>query len=164
MTSATPPDDDTPRTVGLDDEARRRPALLALVCLLILLESAMLVGLGVAWFVDLVTGGVQSPGATAFLAVFVLGIGALLVAAARGLWQGRRWGRAPVMTWQVLLVVLALGWLSTALAEGASTVVVAVVAVLVVAFVVGVGLLLPPVVSATTGVPAGTKDSRNPTS
>ena len=151
MSAPTPP-----RPDGAPDGApdsgtgtARRPWQLAVVVLLVLLEAAALVGLGAAWLVDLVTGGAQSPGATAFLALFALGVGAFLALAARGLWQGRRWGRSPVMTWQVLLVVLGLGWLGTALSEGAGAVVAAVLVVLVVALVVAVGLLLPPVVAVT---------------
>lgn len=121
-----------------------RPPLLAVVCLLTLLEAALAAGLGIAWAVDLVTGHAQAPAATGFLAAFALGVACLLGACARGLWRGRRWARSPVMTWQVLLVVLAVGWL------GAEVTVWSVL-VLAVALAVGVGLLLPPVVAATTG-------------
>lgn len=125
------------------DPRATRPPLLAVVCLLTLLEAALAAGLGIAWAADLVTGGAAAPGATAFLALFALGIACLLAACARGLWRGRRWARSPVMTWQVLLVVLAVGWL------GAEVTVWAVL-VLAVALAVGIGLLLPPVVAATT--------------
>ena len=66
----------------------------------------------------------------------------VLVLAVRGLWAGRRWARSPVMTWQVLLVVMAVGWLSSDPAWWA-------ILVLVSALLIGVGLLLPPVVAAT---------------
>jgi hypothetical protein len=128
-----------------------RPPLLAVVCLLTLLEAALAAGLGIAWAVDLVTGRADAPAATAFLALFALGIACLLAACARGLWRGRRWARSPVMTWQVLLVVLAVGWL------GAEVTVWAVL-VLAVALAVGVGLLLPPVVAATTGTGSPTAE------
>ncbi|MDC7122912.1 hypothetical protein OMK64_15370 [Cellulomonas fimi] len=100
-------------------------------------------GLGVAFVVSLVRGTAELAAPTAFLVAFCAGVAALLVLAARGLWAGRRWARSPVMTWQVLLVVLALGWLGQEVAVWA-------VAVLVVAVAVGVLLLLPPVVAATT--------------
>ena len=51
------------------------------------------------------------PAASLFLAAFGVGIALLLLLAARGLWRGRRWARSPVIMWQILLVVLALGWL-----------------------------------------------------
>jgi len=113
------------------------------VCLLTLLEAAAAVGLAVAWTVDLVRGVSVSVGATLFLVVFGLAVALVLAAAARGLWRGRRWARSPVMTWQVMLVVLSVGWIGADPAPWTW-------GVLVVALVVGVGLLLPPVVAATT--------------
>jgi hypothetical protein len=112
------------------------------LCALVLLQGGLLVGLAGAWLVDLVRGDVQLPAATVFLVLFSLGVAAVLVLAARGLWSGRRWARSPVMTWQVLLVVMAVGWLSSDPAPWA-------VGVLVSALAVGVGLLLPSVVAAT---------------
>ncbi|WP_019136612.1 DUF2127 domain-containing protein [Cellulomonas massiliensis] len=123
----------------------RRPAPLVAVCALAVLEAAAFAGLGVAWLTDVVSGRAQLPGASTFLAVFALGVAALLALAARGLWRGRRWARSLVMVWQVLLVVLSVGWLSSQVSVWA-------VVVLLVALVVGVGLLLPSVVAAT--VPA----------
>jgi hypothetical protein len=130
------------------------PLLLAVVCLLTLLEAALAAGLGIAWAIDLVTGRAEAAGATAFLALFALGIACLLGACARGLWRGRRWARSPVMTWQVPLIVLAVGWL------GAEVTVWAVL-VLAVALVVGIGLVLPPVVRATaaSGAPSAEPSS-----
>ncbi|ROS31249.1 hypothetical protein EDF34_0905 [Cellulomonas sp. PhB150] len=112
------------------------------MCLLVLVEALAFVGLAVAWLVDLVRNGAELPGAVVFLVVFCLGIAALLGFSARGLWNSRRWARSPVITWQVLLVVLALGWLGAEVTVWG-------VAVLVVALVIGVGLLLPSVVAAT---------------
>jgi hypothetical protein len=120
----------------------RRPAVLLVVCALVTLEAAAFLGLGVAWTADVVRGVASLPAASLFLAAFGLGIAALLLLAARGLWRGRRWARSPVITWQILLVVLALGWL------GAQPSVWAVI-VLVVATLVGVGLLLPSVAAVT---------------
>ena len=103
----------------------------------------MLVGLGVAFGAEIV-GGSQVAGAMAFLVVFALGVAAVLVASARGLWRGRRWARSPVLTWQLFLIVLAAGWLSvepTVWAAG----------VLAIALAIGVGLVLPSVVAATAG-------------
>jgi predicted MFS family arabinose efflux permease len=124
----------------------RRPAVLALLCALVVLQAGALVGMAVAFVTDLVRGVSQLPGATMFLALFALGLAAVLVQAARGLWAGRRWARSPVMTWQVLLVVMGVGWLTADPTWW-------VVAVLVSAVVVGVGLLLPRVVAATVDRP-----------
>ncbi|GCD22108.1 hypothetical protein CTKZ_36700 [Cellulomonas algicola] len=119
-----------------------RPRLLAVTCVLVLLESVVVAGLGVAFVVSLVRGATALAAPTAFLVAFCAGIAALLALAARGLWAGRRWARSPVMTWQVLLVVLAVGWLGQEVTAWA-------VAVLTVAVVVGVLLLVPSVVAAT---------------
>ena len=128
-----------PRLLHVTD---RRPVPLLVVCLLLTLEAAAFLGLGVAWTADVVRGTATMPGASLFLAAFGVGIALLLLLAARGLWRGRRWARSPVIMWQILLVVLAIGWL------GAEPTVWAVV-VLVVAVAVGVGLLLPSVVAVT---------------
>jgi len=119
-----------------------RPALLLVICALVTLEAAAFLGLGIAWTVDVVRGAASMPAASLFLAAFGIGIAVLLLLAARGLWRGQGWARSPVIMWQILLVVLAVGWL------GAEPSVWAVL-VLVVAVLVGVGLLLPPVVAVT---------------
>ncbi len=126
----------------MDDPADGRPAALRLVCVLVLLEAVALVVLAGALVVDLVRGA-ELPGAVVFLLVFALGVAAALVLAARALWAGRRWARSPVMTWQILLLVLAIGWFGVEPAPW-------IVAVVLVAAATGVGLVLPAVVAATT--------------
>ncbi|KQR16710.1 hypothetical protein [Cellulomonas sp. Leaf334] len=120
----------------------RRPAVLLIVCLLVILEAAAFLGLAVAWAADVVRGAAAMPGASLFLVAFAVGVALLLLLAARGLWRGRRWARSPLIMWQILLVVLAISWL------GAEPAVWPVV-VLVVAVLIGVGLLLPSAVAAT---------------
>ncbi|MBO3083814.1 hypothetical protein [Cellulomonas fengjieae] len=124
----------------------RRPVLLV-VCLLVVLEAAAFLGLAVAWTTDVVRGAATMPAASLFLAAFGFGIALLLLLAARGLWRGRRWARSPVIMWQILLVVLAVGWLGAEQTVWAA-------AVLVIAVVVGVGLLLP-----AGGAPARRQDA-----
>lgn len=113
-----------------------------LVCALVLLQGIALAGIAVALVVGLVRGS-DLPGPVVFLVVLAIGLAALLVAAARALLAGHRWARSPVMTVQVLLVALSIGWLG---AESA----VWIVGVLVVAVLTGVLLLVPPVVTWTT--------------
>ena len=126
-----------------------RPPILLVVCCLVVLEAAAFAGLGLAVGAELVRGRATMPGATAFLALCGLGIGALLGLCARGLWRGRRWARSPVIMWQILLVVLALGWFGAEPSAWALVVV-------AIALAIGVGLLLPAVVRATTP-PRGTQ-------
>jgi hypothetical protein len=146
-TPRAPEPSDDRRAIDVGDAAGRRPTgrrpvALVVLCGLILLQAGLLVGLAGAWVLDLVRGAVQLPAATVFLVLFALGVAAVLALSARGLWSGRRWARSPVMTWQVLLVVMAVGWLGSDASPW-------VVAVLVSAIAVGVGLLLPSVVAAT---------------
>ena len=112
-------------------------------CLLVLVEAATVSGLAVAFGIGLAQGS-GAAGAVLFLLVFLVAIGAVLGLSARGLWRGRRWARSPILTWQLLLVALALGWIGVEPTWWA-------VGLVVVAVAVGVLLLLPPVVAVTTG-------------
>jgi predicted MFS family arabinose efflux permease len=146
-TSRAPQPPEEPRAVNASNtagqgSAGRRPVPLVVLCALVLLQAGLLVGLAGAWLLDLVRGEVQLPAATIFLVLFALGVAAVLALSARGLWSGRRWARSPVMTWQVLLVVMAVGWLGADPSPW-------IVAVLVSALAVAVGLMLPAVVAAT---------------
>ena len=124
--------------------AGSRPTVLAALCLIVLVQAAVLIGLGSAWVRDLLSGTSEMSGATLFLIAFALGIAALLIASARALWRGRRWARSPVVTWQILLIAMSIGWLGVERTGWA-------VAVLASALLVMVGLLLPAVVAATGG-------------
>ncbi|WP_315098065.1 hypothetical protein [uncultured Cellulomonas sp.] len=124
----------------------RRPALLIAVCLLVTVEAAAFLGLGIAWVADVVRGAASMPAASLFLAAFGCGIALLLLLAARGLLRGRGWARSPVIMWQILLVVLAVGWLRAEPSVWAA-------AVLVVAVLIGVGLMIPSVVAVTARRP-----------
>lgn len=80
---------------------------------LVLLEAVALVVLGVAS----VAGSAMSHGAllgtnAGVLGVLVL-IGGFLFLAVRALWQGKRWGRGPVITWQLLQFAVAITSIGT---------------------------------------------------
>ncbi|GIG35147.1 hypothetical protein [Cellulomonas pakistanensis] len=121
------------------------PGPVRVVAGLVLLEALAVAALAVALVVALVRG-TSMPGPVVFLVVLAAGIAAVLGGAARALLQGERWGRAPVMTVQILLVVLAVGWLGVEVAAWS-------VAVLVLAVAIG-GLLVTPTVVAWTTVGA----------
>ncbi len=121
--------------------------MLLVVCGLLALEAVGLVVAGGFALADVVRD--DGSGAAGVLAALAWGLAALLVGAARGLLDGRRWARSPVVTWQLFQVVIAVTWLQ----EGAhpAPVVLLVVAVLVVA-----GVVSPSVVARTTaGRPTG---------
>jgi len=138
------PRDPVPVPARPNRPAAARPVVLAGVCLVVLLQAAVLIGLAGAWVRDLIAGASEIPGATLFLIAFAVGIAALLIASARALWRGRRWARSPVITWQILLIAMSAGWLGVERTSWA-------VAVLVSSLLVVVGLLLPTVVAATSG-------------
>jgi hypothetical protein len=145
------PDHPTPPagTPGLPATGRA-PGLVLAVVGLVLAQALVLVVAAVGMLVALVRGS-QLAGPVLFLVVLAAGLAALLVAAGRALLHGRRWARSPVMTWQILLVVLSVGWIGSEAGPWA-------VGVLVVAAAVGVGLLLPPVVAWTTASTATSGD------
>ncbi|SFK55259.1 hypothetical protein [Cellulomonas sp. KH9] len=129
-----------PRAPRQDQGAR--PALLAVACVLVLVEViALLVAAG-AGVLALTRG--DDAGPVLFLVALALGAAALLAAAARGLWSGLRWGRGPVLTAQIMVVITAATW------WGAGGGVRALVP-LVVALAVVVGVLSPRVVAVTSG-------------
>ena len=82
------------------------------------------------------------PGATAFLAGVASASRRPRAVCPRAVAPRRR-ARSPVIMWQILMVVLALGWYSAQPSVWAPVVV-------VIAAAIGVGLLLPAVVRATT--------------
>lgn len=135
----------TPRPAPVPERPSpgRAPAAVRAVTALVLLQALALAVATVALLVALVRG-TSMPGPVVFMAVLAAGIGAVLAGAAVGLLRGRRWGRAPVMTVQILLVVLAVGWVGVELAAWS-------VVVLAVAGATGVLLVLPPVVAWTAG-------------
>lgn len=111
------------------------------------LETVLLAGAAAAVLVELVGGGSGSVAVSLFLVVFFLGVAAALVAAGRALWAGRRGGRAPVATWQILQGLVGI----TVLSAGVPWAVAGGVALIVVAVTVLVLLMTRPVVEATTG-------------
>lgn len=86
-------------------------------------------------------------GADLFLAAFGWGMALLLFFAVRGLVDGKRWGRSPVMTWQLFQIVIAVTWLTAVVHVGG--------VVLLLLAVVVIGTLM-----SRTVVEATTRDSR----
>lgn len=111
------------------------------MCVLVLAEVALLLAAVVAGVVALVGGADVGP--VLFLVVLAAGVALLLASAARALWAGRRWGRGPVLTAQIMVVVTALTW------WGSGGDVRAVVPAAL-ALVVAGALLSPPVVAVTS--------------
>ncbi|MBK5249878.1 MAG: hypothetical protein JJE50_10705 [Actinomycetales bacterium] len=121
-----------------------RPLALRVALTVVLLEVGVLVAVGLWSLVQLVDGGFADVGVSVALTVVLFGIAGLVLLGTRALWSGRRWGRGPVVTWQLLQLAVAasaLGgapWWTTYLP-------------MVLAVVVLAGLLLPASVAATSG-------------
>ena len=128
-------------TPGPAGPSGRPPRAVLVLTALVLAQAVGLLAVVVVLVVGLVRG-TTLPGPVVFMAVLALGLAALLAGAGRALRAGHRWGRAPVLTVQILLVVLALGWLGTEVAAWSA-------AVLALAVVTGALVVAPPVVAWT---------------
>ena len=114
---------------------------LHVVVVLVLLEAAALVLVGVWGVTRIGDGGSGSVGI--FLVLFTLGVAAMLVGATRALRCGRRIGRAPVAAWQLLQAATSVAVIQAGVGVAWIP--------LVVALVVVVLLMTRPVVERTIG-------------
>ena len=121
----------------------RSTALRAVVAA-VLLEALILVGVAVFFVVEIFIARPADAVAAAVIAVLALLLGGFLGICARALWRGNRWGRSPVITWQLLMV---LGVVPSLMGERWYVA----VPLLTLCLVAGGGLLLPVVVRETTG-------------
>lgn len=131
---------------GRDVPPTRRPGTIVLAVGGLLLEVAAIVVSAGLLAAELVAGRAVQPGPTLATTVFAVLLAALLGAAASAVWAGRRWGRGPVITWQVLQGAVALSqvgspWLVAALV---GTSVVVLVGMLAPASVAWTGRGAPP--------------------
>ena len=128
-------------TPGVRPTPPRRSSIVWVVVAFVWVE-ALLSGVAAVTFVVVVVRGAQLPAASLTLAVIAGGLAALLLGAGRALLRGRRWARSPVMTVQVLLVVMAVSsWRTAPQPWPAAGVALGLAA--------AGGLLLPPVVAWT---------------
>lgn len=126
--------------------ARRVPAFLRALVIGVLIEVMGLVAFAVVLLGELLTGGSSSVGVSIFLVLFLLGVAWVLVVSGRALLAGRRSGRGPVVTWQLFQILGSVA----AVGSGAGIVVAGGWAALVLAVAVGVLLMTPSVMAATS--------------
>jgi len=126
--------------------APRVPAFLRALVIGVLVEVIGLVAFAVVLLGELVTGGSMSVGVSLFLVLFVLGVAWVLVVSCRALLAGRRSGRGPVVTWQLLQIVGSVA----AIGSGTGVAVPGGWVTLLIAVAVGVLLMTPSVVAATS--------------
>ena len=139
-----------PAPAPVEDPWRNLPLLVALV--VAGLEGLLLVAAAVWSVVDMVRADFEGAALSVALAVFMLLFVGLLVLGIHALWLGRRWGRGPVLTWQLIQAAIAVSVIGIAPPW-------AVYPTLLASLVVGVGMLLPASVAATSrpsSPPSGT--------
>ncbi|GAA2238623.1 hypothetical protein GCM10010413_44780 [Promicromonospora sukumoe] len=127
--------------------APRVPAFLRALVIGVMAEVIGLVAFAVVLLGELLTGGSSSLGVSLFLVLFLLGVAWVLVVSCRALLAGRRSGRGPVVTWQLFQIIGSIA----AVGSGGGLAVVLGWVALVVAVAVGVLLMTPSVVAATSG-------------
>jgi hypothetical protein len=86
--------------------ARREPGTVA--ALVVLGQAVALVVLGLWAVVESVSGHVQDRVAAALMAALALITGIALAFVARGLFFQRRWARAPVLVWELIMLPVGL--------------------------------------------------------
>lgn len=111
-------------------------------------EVLLLVAVAGIYVLGVVRGREASLPLAVGTAIMALALACLLGAATRGLARGFRWGRAPVLAWQVLQVVISVQLVQAAGTGSVPGKVALALAVL--GLVVAVGLLVPRVVRVTS--------------
>ena len=127
--------------------ARRVPAFLRALVIGVMVEVIALVAFALVLLGELLTGRSTSVGVSLFLVLFLLGVAWVLVVSCRALLAGRRSGRGPVVTWQLFQIIGSVA----AIGSGTGIAVAGGWAALVIAVAVGVLLMTPSVVAATSG-------------
>lgn len=77
-------------------------------------EVLVMIGFAVLSATDVLAVSAGEQVTVVTLTVVLIGLAALLGAAALALWRGRRWGRGPVVTWQLLLILIGISGVSGA--------------------------------------------------
>lgn len=95
------------------DRPVRPPLALVLALLLLVVELGALLALSVGMLVEVLRGQTAGGLVTVVLAFLLLGLSVVLLLAARALHQRRRWGRGPVITWQLLLLAIGVSQADT---------------------------------------------------
>lgn len=127
-----------------DHGATTRPVMLWIGLALVALEIVGLCAAAVWMFVDRPDGALSAWGYAATFAGVILAFALLLFFGGRALWRGMRWGRGPVVAWQLLQFFTAVT-MSDVIGRGAAWAVGLLSLLAVVAF------LTPASLAATAG-------------
>jgi predicted alternative tryptophan synthase beta-subunit len=113
-----------------------RPITLSAAAAVESLEGIALVAVGLYVGVEAVAGSPNDLTSAVVLALMAIAAGVGIVAVGRGLWQTRRWGRAPALLTQIFAVIAAISMIQSRRQ--------AIGAVLIVLAVAGAAALLSP--------------------
>jgi hypothetical protein len=90
-----------------------RPVTLSAAAAIEALEGVVLLAVGVYVGVEAVAGSPDDLASAVVLALAAVATGAGIVAVGRGLWQARRWGRAPALLTQIFAVIAAISMIQS---------------------------------------------------
>jgi hypothetical protein len=90
-----------------------RPVTLSLAAAIEALEGVVLLAVGVYVGVEAVAGSPDDLASAVVLALSAVATGAGIILVGRGLWQARRWGRAPALLTQIFAVIAAVSMIQS---------------------------------------------------
>jgi predicted alternative tryptophan synthase beta-subunit len=90
-----------------------RPVTLSAAAAVEALEGIALVAVGLYVGVEAIAGSPNDLTSAVVLALMAIAAGVGVVAVGRGLWQARRWGRAPALLTQIFAVIAAISMIQS---------------------------------------------------
>jgi hypothetical protein len=90
-----------------------RPATLSAAAAIEALEGIALAAVGLYVGVEAIVGSPNDLAGAVVLALMAVATGVGVVAVGRGLWQARRWGRAPALLTQIFAVIAAISMIQS---------------------------------------------------
>lgn len=96
------------RSIAGVTQRPRPPLALVVACLVVAVEALALIVLALRLVIGVISGAAELTGPTLVMALMFAALAALQLAGAWALFRGRRWGRGPVITWQLLLIAIGI--------------------------------------------------------
>jgi hypothetical protein len=90
-----------------------RPITLSAAAAIEAVEGAAVVAVGLYVGIEAIVGSPNDLVSAIVLALMAVAAGAGIVAVGRGLWQMRRWGRAPALLTQIFAVIAAISMIQS---------------------------------------------------
>jgi hypothetical protein len=90
-----------------------RPPTLSAAAAIEALEGIALAAVGLYVGVEAIVGSPNDLAGAVVLALMAVATGVGIVAVGRGLWQARRWGRAPALLTQIFAVIAAISMIQS---------------------------------------------------